>query len=76
MTFTDLFIKRPILSLAISILILLTGSAALFTLPMRQYPAMESATIVVTTNFPGASQAVMQGFVTTPIAQASGSCSA
>ena len=70
MTFTDLFIKRPILSLAISILILLTGSAALFALPTRQYPAMESATIVVTTNFPGASQAVMQGFVTTPISQA------
>ncbi|ALR06576.1 efflux RND transporter permease subunit [Xylella fastidiosa] len=70
MTFTDLFIKRPILSITLSTLILLTGLAALFSLPTRQYPAMESATIVVTTNFPGASQEVMQGFVTTPIAQA------
>lgn len=70
MKFTDLFIKRPILSITLSMLILLTGLAALFSLPMRQYPAMESATIVVTTNFPGASQDVMQGFVTTPIAQA------
>ncbi|WP_069865763.1 efflux RND transporter permease subunit [Pseudomonas citronellolis] len=70
MTFTDLFIKRPILSITLSTLILLTGLAALFSLPTRQYPAMESATIVVTTNFPGASQDVMQGFVTTPIAQA------
>ncbi|ART57308.1 multidrug efflux protein (plasmid) [Acidovorax carolinensis] len=70
MKFTDVFIKRPILSVTLSMLILLTGLAALFSLPTRQYPAMESATIVVTTNFPGASQDVMQGFVTTPIAQA------
>jgi multidrug efflux pump len=54
MTFTDLFIRRPILSLAVSMLILLTGVAAFFSLPVRQYPKMESATIVVTTLFPGA----------------------
>lgn len=36
----------------------------------RQYPKMESATIVMTTSLPGATQEVMQGFVTTPIAQA------
>ncbi|MRD71887.1 MMPL family transporter [Rhodocyclus tenuis] len=70
MSFTDLFIRRPILSLTLSLLILLTGIAALFALPMRQYPKMESATIVVDTRFPGATQEVMQGFVTTPIAQA------
>lgn len=70
MRFTDLFIKRPILSITLSMLILLVGLAAFFSLPTRQYPAMESATIVVTTNFPGASQDVMLGFVTTPIAQA------
>ncbi len=70
MRFTDLFIKRPILSVTLSMLILLTGLAALFSLSTRQYPAMESTTIVITTNFPGASQDVMQGFVTTPIAQA------
>lgn len=70
MSFTDIFIRRPILSVTLSMLILLTGLAALFSLPMRQYPAMESATIVVNTSFPGASQQVMQGFVTSPIAQA------
>ncbi|NJA87673.1 hypothetical protein HCX48_00320 [Rhodocyclus tenuis] len=70
MSFTDLFIRRPILSVTLSLLILLTGIAALFALPMRQYPKMESATIVVDTRFPGATQEVMQGFVTTPIAQA------
>ncbi|MGC4075985.1 MAG: efflux RND transporter permease subunit [Rubrivivax sp.] len=70
MSFTDLFIRRPILSLTLSLLILLAGTAALFALPMRQYPKMESATIVVETRYPGATQEVMQGFVTTPIAQA------
>ncbi|AYH47647.1 multidrug efflux protein [Dickeya fangzhongdai] len=69
MRFTDIFIRRPILSVALSILILLVGVASLFSLPMREYPKMESATIVVDTNFPGATQNVMQGFVTTPIAQ-------
>ncbi|WP_019140567.1 efflux RND transporter permease subunit [Noviherbaspirillum massiliense] len=75
MKFTDLFIQRPILSMTLNIMILLAGLAALFSLPIRQYPKMESATIVVTTNFPGASQEVMQGFVTTPIAQAIASAS-
>lgn len=75
MAFTDLFIKRPILSVTLSMLILLTGLAAFLSLPTRQYPAMESATIVVTTAYPGASQDVMQGFITTPITQAIASAS-
>ncbi|TLM77706.1 efflux RND transporter permease subunit [Microbulbifer harenosus] len=70
MKFTDLFIQRPILSITVSIMILLTGFAALFSLPVRQYPQMESATIAISTQYPGASQEVIQGFVTTPISQA------
>ncbi|CAI0829499.1 efflux RND transporter permease subunit [Serratia fonticola] len=70
MQFTDIFICRPILSVALSTLILLAGIVALSALPMREYPKMESATIIVETSFPGATQNVMQGFVTTPIAQA------
>lgn len=70
MKFTDLFIQRPILSITVSIMILLTGFAALFSLPVRQYPQMESATIAINTQYPGASQEVIQGFITTPIAQA------
>lgn len=69
MNFTDLFIRRPILSIVVSLLILLVGVSALFALPIRQYPNLQSATITVDTNFPGATQDVMQGFVTQPIAQ-------
>jgi multidrug efflux pump len=70
MAITDLFIRRPILALVINTLILLVGIAALRGLPIRQFPLMENATITVTTNFPGGTAETMQGFVTTPIAQA------
>lgn len=69
MHFTDLFIRRPILALVVSTLILLIGAAALLNLPVRQFPYMENATITVTTTYPGGSASLMQGFVTQPIAQ-------
>src|SRR5690349_17951772 len=70
MQFTDRFIRSPILAIVVSLLILLVGGASLSMLNTREYPNMESATIVVTTAYPGATQEVMQGFVTTPISQA------
>ena len=70
MTFTDLFIRRPVLAMVVSMLILLSGLLALGTLPIRQYPLLENSTITVTTEYPGASSELMQGFVTQPIAQA------
>ncbi|MDC7787898.1 efflux RND transporter permease subunit [Rhodoplanes sp. TEM] len=69
MSVTDLFVRRPVLSIVVSLLLLLVGATALVSLPVRQYPKLESATITVETMFPGATQEVMQGFVTTPIAQ-------
>lgn len=70
MKITDIFIKRPVLALVVNILILLVGLRALYELPVRQYPEIEQAVITVTTGYPGASPELMQGFVTTPIAQA------
>ncbi|MCA6102482.1 efflux RND transporter permease subunit [Bradyrhizobium australafricanum] len=69
MHFTDIFIRRPILATVVNLLILLIGTAAMVSLPVRQYPNMESATIQVDVSFPGATQDVMQGFVTSVIAQ-------
>ena len=57
------------LALVVSTLILLLGLRALSGLPVRQYPLTESTTITVTTEYPGASPDLMQGFVTQPIAQ-------
>lgn len=70
MKFTDLFVRRPVLALVVSTLILLLGARALGDLPVRQYPLTESATLTITTQYPGASPELMQGFVTQPIAQA------
>ena len=70
MAFTDVFIKRPTLAIVISLLILLIGVSAFYNLQIRQYPKMESATITIDTSLPGATQEMMQGFVTQPIAQA------
>src|ERR1700752_1721039 len=70
MVFTDIFIKRPILSVVVSLLILLIGTAAAFNLPIRQYPKLSNTVVTVTTSYPGASPELMQGFITTPIEQA------
>ena len=70
MKFTDLFVRRPVLALVVSTLILLLGALALGSLPVRQYPLTESTTLTITTQYPGASPELMQGFVTQPIAQA------
>ncbi|MCO5129910.1 MAG: efflux RND transporter permease subunit [Xanthobacteraceae bacterium] len=70
MAFTDIFIKRPILSVVVSLLILLIGGAAAFKLPIRQYPKLSNTVITITTAYPGASPELMQGFITTPIEQA------
>ena len=70
MSFTDIFIRRPVLASVVSLLILLTGAYAMFRLQVRQYPELSSTTITVTTSYPGANADVVKGFITTPIAQA------
>ncbi|NYZ16728.1 MexW/MexI family multidrug efflux RND transporter permease subunit [Azospirillum sp. RWY-5-1] len=70
MRFTDLFIRRPVLSIVVSLLILLIGGRALYELPIRQYPELSNTVITITTSYPGASPELMQGFITTPIEQA------
>jgi len=69
-SFTDIFIRRPVLSTVVSLLILLVGAQAGLNLQIRQYPELQSATITITTTYPGANADVMKGFITTPIEQA------
>ena len=70
MKFTDLFIARPILSLAITLMMVMIGVFAFNKLPIRQYPLLESSTISVSTSYPGASAELIQGFITQPISHA------
>jgi multidrug efflux pump len=68
--FTDLFIRRPVLATVVSLLILLVGGQAGYQLQIRQYPTLSSATITITTAYPGANADVIKGYITTPIEQA------
>jgi multidrug efflux pump len=68
--FSELFIRRPVLSIVVSLLILLLGYQGMTSMQIRQYPEVEETVITVATSYPGASADVMQGFITTPIAKA------
>src|SRR5262245_3788784 len=70
MSFTDIFIRRPVLASVVSLLILLAGAQSAMKLQLRQFPALSSTTITITTVYPGANAELIKGFITTPIAQA------
>ncbi len=69
MAFTDPFIRRPVLAMVVSLLIILLGAQAFSKLVIRQYPQMESALIIVTTAYPGANAETIQGYITQPLQQ-------
>ncbi len=66
-TFTDIFIKRPVLAVVVSCLLLLLGTASLFRVGVREFPELERSVIHVDTVYQGASARTVQGFVTTPL---------
>ncbi len=70
MAFTDLFIKRPVLALVVSLVIVIAGLQAIRSLNVRQYPRSENASVTVTTVYIGASAELVRGFITTPLERA------
>jgi hydrophobe/amphiphile efflux-1 (HAE1) family protein len=69
MRFPHFFIDRPIFASVLSILIVLLGGAAYFTLPVAQYPDIAPPTIDIRASYPGASAEVVSNTVATPIEQ-------
>jgi multidrug efflux pump len=69
-SFTDLFIKRPVLAVVVALLILVAGGQAIFTLTIRQYPRSDNASVTISTIYIGASADLVRGFITTPIERA------
>src|SRR2546421_8777630 len=80
-SFTDLFIRRPVLALVVSFVILIAGSKALLPilfpnlqglggLNVRQYPRSDIASIQVSTVYVGADAELVRGFITTPLERA------
>lgn len=70
MSFSDIFIRRPVLTTVIAAMILLLGFQGMFNLSVRQYPEVEETVVTITTTYAGASPDLIQGFITAPIAQA------
>src|SRR5574342_146566 len=64
---TDLFIKHHELAIVVNLVIILAGWRALTTLPVQQYPKIESSSVVITTLYYGASAETVRGFLSTPI---------
>lgn len=75
-SFTDIFIRRPVLAIVVSLMILVLGLRAMSSMPILQYPRTQNAIVTVSTTYPGADPDVVAGFITTPlenaIAQANG----
>lgn len=70
MKFTDIFIKRPVLSSVVSLLILLFGLNSISNMQIRQYPRMDNTIITISTSYYGADANLIAGFITTPIESA------
>jgi len=69
-SFTDLFIRRPVLALVVSFVILIAGLQAMKTINVRQYPRTDIAAITVSTVYVGADAELVRGFITTPLERA------
>jgi multidrug efflux pump len=69
-SFTDVFIRHPVLAVVVNLVIVLVGLRAIATLPVQQFPQIESSSVVITTLYYGAGAETVRGFLTTPIERA------
>ncbi|MDQ3797481.1 MAG: efflux RND transporter permease subunit, partial [Pseudomonadota bacterium] len=67
MAFTDIFIRKPVLAMVVSLFIFLLGLRAWQELNVRQYPELQNAVVTVATAYVGADADLVQGFITTPL---------
>ncbi|MEM7205115.1 MAG: efflux RND transporter permease subunit [Planctomycetota bacterium] len=67
---TDVFVRHPVLALVVNLLLLLVGWRTATSLPVQQYPKLDSASVLITTVYTGASAETVRGFLTTPIERA------
>ena len=63
----NIFIKRPVMALSISILILIVGFISLYTLPVEQYPDIAPPTVRVEATYTGANADAVMNSVIMPL---------
>jgi multidrug efflux pump len=61
------FVDRPIMAAVLSLLFVITGSIAVFKLPISEYPEVVPPTVVVRAAYPGANPKVIAETVATPL---------
>ncbi len=66
----ELSIRRPVLTIVISVLILVVGVISYASLGVREYPAVDPPTLTITTSYPGAAAEVMEAQITEPLEEA------
>jgi multidrug efflux pump len=76
MNFTDIYVRKPVLAMVVSLVILVLGLRSVDLLPIREFPFTQNAEVTVTTYYTGADPDLIAGFISTPlekaIAQANG----
>src|SRR6187399_1407557 len=65
--FTDIFVRRPVLAIVVSLVIVIAGLQSIRSLSVRQYPRSDIAVVTVTTAYIGANADLVRGFITTPL---------
>ena len=65
-----MFIRRPVLSIVVSLLIVFIGTLSLFNLPITQYPSISPPKVNVVANYPGANNELLIKSVVIPLEQA------
>ena len=61
------FIDRPVFAIVLSLVFVLAGGVAVFTLPVAQYPEVTPPTVLVTAVYPGANALTVRDIVAAPI---------
>ncbi len=65
----DFFVRRPIVAMVISIVIVILGGLALLGVPVSQYPDITPPTVEVRTSYTGANALNIEQSIATPIEQ-------
>jgi len=67
MTLPEISIRRPVLTIAVSLLATIAGVIGLLRLPVREYPAIDPPTLSVSTTYPGAAAEIVEAQITEPL---------
>jgi multidrug efflux pump len=69
MSLSAVSIRRPVLAIVLSLVLIIFGIVSFTFLEVREYPNVDSPVVTVTTNYPGANSDVIESQITEPLEQ-------